>query len=183
LREAAKQTFSESSLKQSKALHGDSALKIERRRLSIYEKITSQENLVYASINMHKIFPEYQYITDWKLRVEVGAYCPNADLGHADAQKRIADIYSYGLYNVKQDLQRAYVWYSLATNGGDSDAKVSLAQVASNLAPEQLKEAELFLERWEPGQCKRDLFRNSLGMGPEINNESKVAEPLPYPNF
>lgn len=171
LKEAAKETFSESALRKSKALHGDSALEIERKRYAIYEGMATQEELASASINMHKIFPDYQYITDWKLRVEVGAYCPNADLGHSDAQKRIADIYSYGLYNVKKDMQRAYVWYSLATNGGDSDAEIRLAVVTSKLTQDQLIEADHLLEQWEPGQCKKDLFRNSLGVAPEINSE------------
>ena len=166
LREAAKQTFSESSLNNSKALHGDSAMEVELQRLAIYEHVATLEELVSARINVHKIFPGYQYITDWSLRVEVGAYCPNADLGHADAQKYIADIYFYGYYNVKQDLQRAYVWYSLAANGGDGDAAERLALVASKLTSAQLLDTEQLLEQWEPGQGKKDLFRNTVGLAP-----------------
>lgn len=172
LKDAARQTFSESALRQSKSLHGDSALNIERRRLAIFEKITAQEDMAYASINMHKVFPNYQHITNRKLRVEVGAYCPNADLGYADAQKRIADIYFYGLYNVKQDFRQAYIWYSLAANGGDSEAKVRLGLVTSKFSSAELIEATHFLEQWEPGQCKKDLFRNNLGLMPHVNNGS-----------
>jgi TPR repeat protein len=48
------------------------------------------------------------------------AYCLNADLGHADAQKHIGDLYYHGLYGLNKDLTQAYVWYSLATNNGNN---------------------------------------------------------------
>jgi hypothetical protein len=43
--------------------YGDSALDIERRRLATFEKFVSQEDMAYASINMHTVFPDYQYIS------------------------------------------------------------------------------------------------------------------------
>ena len=170
LRVAAKQTFSEPALQQSKSLYGDAALRIEQQRLAIYERITTEENIATASKNMHKVFPGYQYISEWKLRQEAGIYCPNADLGHTDAQKHIADIYFYGRYNVNKDMQRAYVWYSLAVTGGSDEADTRLGSVESVLTPDQLTEAQRLFEQWEPGQCERDLFRNSIGVTPYVGS-------------
>ena len=164
LMEAARQTFSESALRDSKAINGDSALKIERRRMAIYEKNATLGDVAYASINLHKVFPDYADIINRKLRVEVGAYCPNADLGHADAQRKIADIYYYGLYGVKADIQQAYVWYSLSAEGGDNESGAQLEMITSEMSPQELTEAAQLLAQWGPGQCKKGLFRNSLGM-------------------
>lgn len=95
--------------------------------------------------------------TEWDLQKDIGAYCPNADLGHADAQKHIADIYYFGTYNIDRDLVRAYVWYTLAVNGGNENAEKTLSLVISELTPEQLKEAQNLLKEWAPGQCEDDL--------------------------
>jgi hypothetical protein len=97
-----------------------------------------------------------------RLKYEIGSYCPNADLGHADAQKHIGDIYYFGVYLVDIDLIRAYVWYSLAAVNGDEDAKMLLSEVTSKLTPDQLREAQYNLERWAPGQCKKDLEEDLL---------------------
>ena len=111
--------------------------------------------------------------SEWKLRQEAGIYCANADLGHADAQKHIADIYFYGKYNVNKDMQRAYVWYSLAVTGGSDEADTRLGSVESVLTPDQLTEAQRLFEQWEPGQCERDLFRNSIGVTPNVGSGAK----------
>jgi hypothetical protein len=81
-----------------------------------------------------------------KFRQEAGIYCSNADLGHADVQKRIGDIYYSEFYTystpVNRDLKRAYVWYRLSYEGGYKDAEDSLKQVESELSPHQLAEAQ-----------------------------------------
>jgi hypothetical protein len=54
-----------------------------------------------------------------KLNKEIGTYCPNAELGHSDAQKKIGDLYYEGLPGLKKDYIQAYVWYSLVKTNGD----------------------------------------------------------------
>jgi len=94
----------------------------------------------------------------WILNMEVATYCPNADLGHADAQKHIGDLYYHGSYGLEKDYVMAFVWYSLATNNGDSYTFMQLEKLIIELSPEQLVEAQHQLEQWEPGQCERDLM-------------------------
>jgi TPR repeat protein len=95
----------------------------------------------------------------WQLKKEVGAYCPNADLGHADAQKHIADIYYFGTYHINRDLIRAYVWYTLSASGGDKEAEKLLSQVILELTPDQINEAQSLFKEWVPGLCERDLMK------------------------
>lgn len=95
--------------------------------------------------------------TEWLFDRAAGTYCPNADLGHADAQVHIGDIYYHGIYARKFDPVRAWVWYSLAAQGGDAQAKEQLSQVTAELTPEQLAEARQQLAAWQPGQCVKEL--------------------------
>ena len=89
---------------------------------------------------------------------EIGAYCPNAELGHADAQKHIADIFYFGLFNVEKDPVRAYVWYKLASTNGDIEASSSINKMAKEMSVVQLYEAQQLLVQWEPGHCESDLL-------------------------
>jgi hypothetical protein len=95
--------------------------------------------------------------TSAMLRHEIGSYCPNADLGHADAQKHIGDIYYFAPYLLDKDLVSAYVWYTLSARGGDEDAMKLLGEVISELTAAEMVEAEQHLEHWAPGQCKSQL--------------------------
>jgi TPR repeat protein len=95
--------------------------------------------------------------TEWLFGRAAGAYCPNADLGHADAQIHIGDIYYRGIYDRKFDPVRAWVWYSLAAQGGDAQAMEQLSRVTAELTPEQLAEARQQLAEWQPGKCEKDL--------------------------
>jgi TPR repeat protein len=85
-------------------------------------------------------------------------YCPNADLGHTDAQRYIADIYYEGALGHAADPVRAWVWYSLAAQNGDVQAADQLARVSTELTPEQIDEAKRQLALWKPGQCMQELM-------------------------
>jgi outer membrane protein assembly factor BamE (lipoprotein component of BamABCDE complex) len=94
---------------------------------------------------------------------QAGVYCPNADLGHADAQLHIGDIYSHGSYGQKVDPVRAWVWYSLAAQNGDAQAAEQLTRVTAELTAEQLVEAKRQLTAWKPGQCVQELTQDEKG--------------------
>jgi hypothetical protein len=97
-----------------------------------------------------------------RLVKDAGIYCPNADLGHADAQYYIGNIYFDKPY-YKPDLLRAYVWYSLAASGGHEVAATKLQKVLSELTPDQLSKASHLLKMWRPGECEKDLIEKSHG--------------------
>jgi len=90
---------------------------------------------------------------------DIDLFCPKAELGRADAQTQIGELYyvgSYGLFD--KDLIQAYVWYSLGSKNGNSYAASLVEKVRRELTPEQMLLAEDRLERWEPGRCRMDLL-------------------------
>ena len=90
---------------------------------------------------------------------DIDLFCPKAELGRADAQTQIGELYyvgSYGLFD--KDLIQAYVWYSLGSKNGNSYAASLVEKVRRELTPEQMLLAEDRLERWEPGRCRVDLL-------------------------
>jgi len=118
-----------------------------------------------------------QYLTkeevgNLKLRNEARIYCRDADIGNIEAQRHIGDLYYYGLnlvlerpmtayaeYDlVKNDPIKAYIWYSLATNGGDNYAASNLARLVNEMSQLELNRANEELEKWEPGQCEKGLL-------------------------
>jgi hypothetical protein len=85
--------------------------------------------------------------------------CRAADQGYVTAQVEIGRLYWKGLDGLKQDLRRAYVWYSLAAQGGYKDWDVwELRSLKSRMTADQTIEATDMLDAWEPGQCERDLI-------------------------
>jgi len=98
-----------------------------------------------------------------RISKEAGIYCPNADLGHDDAQAVIGDLYYLGAYSLDKDLTQAYVWYSLAANKGNSYAAQQVRKVKSDLSSSQLIEANYQLNHWEPGHCLNDLLDAAVG--------------------
>lgn len=91
-------------------------------------------------------------------------FCPQADKGIADPQRRIGDLFYCGGVRdgLTRDLVRAYVWYSLAARGNNSLAKARLDIVEKELSHEELQEAQRLLEAWVPGQCGIDLAVKDL---------------------
>jgi len=182
LRDAAKQTFSESALRQSKASHGDSAQDIESHRIAIYENITTKEDLTFANLNMHKAFPSYQNQKEQALKVlqkrategNPGAQwefykfsksrgdhdfkwlCAAAEQGDYRARWELGYIYSNGLYGARKDLVQSVMWYSLVEADGHNPTGVD--NIRAQLTSEQLTEAEYLYHNWKPGQCEREIF-------------------------
>jgi hypothetical protein len=93
----------------------------------------------------------------WDLKKDIRTYCPNAELGHADAQAYIGDLHYLGAYGIERNVIQAFVWYSLASTNGNAYATVQLEKIVDQLSPEQLVVAQHQLEQWEPGQCENDL--------------------------
>jgi len=100
---------------------------------------------------------------DWLLDKAAGTYCPNADLGHADAQLYIGDFHYDGVYGQKFNSVRAWVWYSLAAQGGNAQAAEKLTQVTAELSSDQQAEAARQLAAWQPGQCAQELVPDRRG--------------------
>lgn len=129
---------------------------------SIQEQASNNGRHVYSTYNsgiqvlsrkiLGDVLPAY-----WKLDKKIGTYCPNADLGHSDAQKQIGDLYYLGVLGLNRDYIQAYVWYSLAVNNGNQRAAPRLSDTINRLTSEQLVEAKYRHEAWAPGECEINL--------------------------
>ena len=105
-------------------------------------------------------------------------FCPQADDGIADSQRRIGDLLYYGYGERRSgDLVGAYVWYSLSAMGNNSVAQMRLAAVEKELTHEDLREARQRLDAWKPrhGQCMKDLLEAGLLDGAEQQYRRYVA--------
>jgi hypothetical protein len=93
-------------------------------------------------------------------------FCPQAEQGIADPQRRIGDVFNYGGGDsTNRDVIRAYVWYSLSASGNNTEAMIRLLELEKELTSEQLREAKDRLGKWVPGedgQCKNDLIGAGL---------------------
>lgn len=103
-----------------------------------------------------------KHLFEARLNKEIGTSCPSADLGNADTQKHIGDLFYLGTYGIKRDLVLAYVWYSLAAMGENKEAAKQLNPLVDELSPHQTDEAVRQLLDWKPGQCERDLNNATL---------------------
>jgi outer membrane protein assembly factor BamE (lipoprotein component of BamABCDE complex) len=99
----------------------------------------------------------------WLSSKEASTYCPNADLGHPDAQRHIGDILYHGAYGRSADPVRAWVWYSLAAQNGDEAAKAAVTQLTAELPSDQLEDAKRQLAAWKPSQCMQELTNDDNG--------------------
>jgi len=70
-----------------------------------------------------------------------------AEQGHPLAQRDLGLLYEAG-WGVRQDLQEAYFWYSLAAVHDSGRAAVRRDEIASGLNPERRTEVERRLQSW-----------------------------------
>ena len=91
-------------------------------------------------------------------------FCPQADQGIADPQRRIGDLFycGRGRGDPSRDIVQAYVWYSVAARGNNTQARSRLTVVEKELSDEELEEARQRLEAWKPGNCVKDLVEAGL---------------------
>jgi uncharacterized protein len=74
-------------------------------------------------------------------------YRRSAENGFVQAQTTLAKNYHLAR-GVEQDYVEAYKWYEIATIFGDADSKLSLAEIAAQMSPEQLATAQEMTQSW-----------------------------------
>ena len=74
---------------------------------------------------------------------------PLAESGNADAQYLLGMAYMDG-NGVTKDLVESYKWYELVVHAGDADAEIDCDDVAGQLKPDDLTDAEKHADEWAP---------------------------------
>lgn len=84
--------------------------------------------------------------------------CKAADQGHPQARYRLALLYENGYEGIKKDLIRAYIWYRLSENTGNSwGGKKAQILEKEYLDTHDLVIAKKTIKEWKPGQCMIEL--------------------------
>jgi len=76
-----------------------------------------------------------------------------AEQGSADAQFKLGYIYTQGSY-LEKDIIKAYMWLSLAADRKHRQAAVRRDEVAKQMTPQQLAEAQRLAHEWKPKEAK-----------------------------
>jgi serine/threonine protein kinase len=74
---------------------------------------------------------------------------PLAQSGHVRAQDKLAEMYAGGM-GVPRNNNQAYIWYSLAAQGGSATAKTERERIARLLQPAEVRQADLVVQNWRP---------------------------------
>jgi hypothetical protein len=102
---------------------------------------------------------EYQLYYSGSSRTErLRGLCNSADSGYALAQAEVGRLYKGGLMGVKQDLTKAYFWYSMANKQNPNMWNGELNEVRQK-APsvQRLSSFEGVASEVQDGQCERDF--------------------------
>jgi TPR repeat protein len=76
-------------------------------------------------------------------------YRKAAEQGNALAQNNLGFIYSTGR-GVAQDYILAHLWFNLAAAAGDKNSTTLREQLALNMTPAQIAEAQKLAREWKP---------------------------------
>ncbi len=74
-----------------------------------------------------------------------------AEKGHAEAQHALALMYRYHAAGLPADKVLAYMLWSLAATGGNTNALEQRAEIAKRMTPEQIEEALSMSRAWRLG--------------------------------
>jgi hypothetical protein len=74
---------------------------------------------------------------------------PLAQSGHVRAQDKLAEMYAGGM-GVPRNNNQAYIWYSLAAQGGSATARAERERIARLLQPAEVRQADLVVQNWRP---------------------------------
>jgi hypothetical protein len=106
---------------------------------------------------------EYQLYYSGSSRIErLTGLCHSADSGYALAQAEVGRLYKVGLMGVKQDLAKAYFWYSLANKQNPNMWQNEMNEIRQKArSVEILASSEGVASEVQGGQCERDLVTKS----------------------
>jgi len=89
-------------------------------------------------------------------------YCNAAHKGHPTAQFLLAArFYKSGTEEITRDLQKTYLWYSLAKANGEETSGARLDQLRSEMSLDEIQNAEGLLAAWRPNpsECQEEAGR------------------------
>ena len=101
----------------------------------------AQERLGFQYANGLGVTQDHAAAASW--------YRKAADQGYANAQASLGLMYVFGL-GVPQDHVTAHMWFNLAAAKGNRDAERDRDNIAAQMTPEQIAEAQRLAREWKP---------------------------------
>lgn len=95
-------------------------------------------------------------------RAAVSWFRRAAEKGHAEAQHALGLMYRYHAAGLPQDNVLAYMLWSLASAGGNANAKQHKADIARRMTPAQIEEAQAMTRAWKAGSPLPTLSRTGV---------------------
>jgi hypothetical protein len=103
----------------------------------------------------------YQYLgEEYVMGSGIEGLCIAAERDSMSAREALGRIYYFGSSDIESDLPRAYMWYYLAAKVvRPSATRDKVQNYCDGMTPEQRSSSVSLLEKWQPGQCERDLMK------------------------
>ncbi len=117
-------------------------------------------------------FSNSNYARGWQL------LCNAADKDDGYAQADVAFRYAHGLQPVERDLIRAYMWYTLAVERGNTHIMVKRAALAKQMTDEEIMRATRLAEQWRPRRQLLLQRQTRRGPGSAPSSGARCWTPL-----
>lgn len=85
-----------------------------------------------------------------------------AEKGHAEAQHALGLMYRYHAAGLPQDNVLAYMLWTLASTGGNTNATKHRADIARRMTPQQIEEAQAMSRSWKAGTPLPTISRTGV---------------------
>ncbi len=105
--------------------------------------------------------PEAQYQHSSRVRTPTEAYrwlCLAASQGVAEASAELGHIHRHGTRGQRRDLERSYMWWSLAEEQGYPKSALYRLELAGLLSPDQVADAQRMAAAWQASDCESELL-------------------------
>lgn len=124
-------------------------------------------NLAVALAQGRNVPKDYQEAVRW--------YAKAAEGGNASAQYILSCLYHRGKA-VTQDYVIAYMWANLAVSNGDMDATEKRNEIARDMTPGQIAEAQRLARQWKPTTgTVPDRLQGTNGKEPTVSGTGFVV--------
>ena len=105
----------------------------------------------YLCVAANKSFPAAQLVLgDW---TRESTWCALEEYAEEGADFAVTRLEWLRTGGIQSDNRVAYMWFTLAVEGGDTEAKRHRYSVAPEMTSVEIAEAEQMARDWKPGQC------------------------------
>jgi len=138
---AAKQGNRQGQVNMGYMLHLGLGVKKDQARANHWFKLAAAQGSAAAMLNLaNAYFFGYAVAVDQAKAEQL--YTQAAELGSINAQTRLGYLYAVGDIQIKKDLEKSYMWLTVAAHRGNKSAALALGPLSKRMTPSQLSQAK-----------------------------------------